>query len=87
MTDSLTSEALLLEIAERQKVIQKELAGLASAQTAALEKYENSDNLYKEQLKRYDKELSEEATGRYLAIFLRIMAVLLLAYIAYRIAP
>ena len=86
MTD-VTSEALLVEIAERQKAIQIELKGLASAQTAALAKYENSDNVYRKQLERYGKEQAAGAAGRNLAIALRLLAVLLLAFIAYRVAP
>ena len=86
MTD-VDNKALLVEIAERQKAIQDELTGLASAQAAALDKYESSDNIYREQLERYDKEQAAGAAGRKLAIAVRLLAVLLLAFIAYRVAP
>ena len=86
MTDADNKE-LLVEIAERQKAIQNELAGLASAQAAALQKYENSDNIYREQLERYGREQAAGAAGRKLAIAVRLLAVLLLAFIAYCVAP
>ncbi len=86
MTD-VDYKSLLVEIAGRQKTIQSELAGLASAQAAALEKYENSDKVYREQLERYDKEQTAGAAGRKLATAIRLLAVFLLAFIAYRVAP
>ena len=81
------NKALLMEIAKRQNSIIEVLEGLAKAQEAAQEKYADSDKAYREQLERNDKDQAACAGCKKVAIAVCLLALLLLAYIAYRVAP
>ena len=79
------NQALLTEIIERQKALQAEMADFIGAQAQALEKYAHSDIAYRDQLESYRKEQEATATGRTVAVAIRLVALLLLLFIAYRI--
>lgn len=103
-------KALLVDIAERQKAIQVELADLVKAHTQALEQYAVSDKVYRKQLDEnqathtraleqhalsetayrkqldaYQVQLENYHAGRKIAMFIRLIALLLLLFIAYRL--
>ena len=78
-------QALLTEIVERQKTLQAELADFTKGQAQALEKYARSDIAYRDQLESYRKEQEATAIGRKVAMAIRLVALLLLLFIAYRI--
>lgn len=84
--------ALLMDIAERQKAIQVEVANLIAGHTQALEQYATSDMAYRKlldeyqvQLENYRKDQEALVASRHLAMLIRLIALLLLLFIAYRL--
>jgi hypothetical protein len=78
--------ALLLDIAERQKALQSPLGAMAAEQARALENYEKNDAKYQERSALYEKAENEVRVTRTFAKWARVIALVLLAYIAYRVS-
>jgi len=78
MNDEL-SNVLLRELAERLKSVEQRLADMQAAKQEMSETYSKSQELYRQELTEYKK----RATFRTIA---RVLMLLLLAYIAYRVS-
>jgi hypothetical protein len=76
----------LTEVATRLHVIEQRLTTLEAAQDAALKQYAVSDAAYREELSEYRAERGQFSRARSLAMVLRVVGVMLLVYIAYRVS-
>mgnify|MGYP000008065980 CR=1 FL=1 len=76
-------ETLLAETVQLLRAVEAQLTELCASQAAALKKYAASDNAYREELKRHGAEGSAVRAGQ---ILYRVLAILLLAYIAFQVS-
>ena len=84
MTDE--QARLLTEVAARLQTVEQRLASFEAAQDAALKQYGASDAAYRAELSTYHKEGNNISRARSLATVLRVVTVILLLYIAYRVS-
>ena len=80
------SATRLAEISERLKSLGDQVAALSAEQAAAFGTYAASDKVYREELKRYGNERSSSAMVKAAQMVFRPLALVLLAYIAYRVS-
>ena len=80
------THSLLREVAEHQQSIERRLSAIEVAQHETWKKYEASDAAYREELSNYQQERTGLALGRTLGAVVRLLILLLLVYIAYRVS-
>ena len=78
--------ALLADIAERQKALQSQVAAMAAEQARVFETYEKNDASYQERTAFYQSTEKEAKVTRTVAKWARFIALVMLAYIAYRVS-
>jgi hypothetical protein len=78
--------SLLADIAERQKALQAQLAAMAADQAELLETYTKSNAVYRAQAEQYEREQRSMRLSKAVANGIRLFALLLLAFIAYRVS-
>jgi hypothetical protein len=82
-----TAQLLLLrELAERQESIERRLSAIEAAHLETWRKYDAADAGYRNELSGYKQELVTHALGRNLSAAARIVLLLLLLYVAYRVS-
>ena len=89
MNEDETSSAQLLllrELSERQESIDRRLSAIEAAHLETWRKYEAADAGYRSELSGYKQELVAHALGRNLSAAARIVILLLLLYVAYRVS-
>lgn len=84
MTDEQTR--LLAEVATRLHAIEQRLASSETAQDSALKQYSASDEVYRKELSAYREEGGNISRARSLATVLRVITIILLLYISYRVS-
>ena len=84
--DNEDQNVLLLDIAERQKAIAANVKELIVGLNAATEKYAATDAVYREELDRYRKTNDAFSLGGKIVLAIRLLGLVLLAFIAYTVA-
>lgn len=80
------SLSLLRSVVERQQSIEQRLSAIEAAAHQTWKKYEESDTAYREELSNYRQEGHGLAVGRTVSFLFRLLMLLMLVYIAYRVS-